>query len=410
MPSPSRLRRARAGAVVYPPGAPIEDLFAAFTGMLKQRGWRLGGLIQRTDRDPRGRKIGMVLIDLANGCATDIGQALGKLAGGDACTVDPAAVADTTATVRRAMAEGVDLLVVNKFSQLERQRGGFSHEMLTAMAEGVPLLTAVPAVALEDWLRFCGGHCDLLAPSIEALWRWWGPHRLYRELALGVGEGEAKRVVVGLNWTMVEGPDGIGLATTPPRDTPGCYGRLDAGRYAGRSLAELAALADSWNPFETAIGLAATGAWHNRYDLAAEPLNGLDALGETHGRVVVIGSFPGIAERLPGCQVVERYPEEGEFPDWAAEWLLPGCEAAVVTGSALANRSLPRLLELATDARVALVGPSTPLAPGLFDYGLTALSGLVATDPDGLARTVAEGGATRALKNHGRQVTLRRPE
>src|SRR3546814_13361422 len=40
-------------------------------------------------------------------------------------------------------------------------------------------------------------------------------------LATGV-DGQARRVVVGLNWTFVEGPAGAGLAHTPARGTAGC--------------------------------------------------------------------------------------------------------------------------------------------------------------------------------------------
>jgi len=102
-------------------------------------------------------------------------------------------------------------------------------------------------------------------------------------------------------------------------------------------------------------------------------------------------------------------PAPGEYPAQAAPWLLPNVEAAVITAATLANHTLPGLLAAARGRRVALVGPGTPLSPRLFEYGIEILSGLVIEDAEGLARTVAEGGAAKALKRHGRLVTLRRP-
>ncbi len=405
--TPAQALRAGAAAVVYGPGAPIEALFAGFAADLRARGWRLGGLIQRTVRDEAGRKLSMDLIALDTGEELPIGQWLGKSAGGDACTVDPAAVAEATAALRRAIAAKVDLLVVNKFSHLERKGGGFAAELLEAMALGIPVLTSVQAALLGDWQHFSGGYGRLLPVERGALWRWWGPRRLYAELAHGVSDAPARRVVVGLNWTLVEGPAGVGLAATPARDAPGCGGKLDAGRYAGRPLNELAAMLDGWHPFETAIAMAAINAHHNRFDLAGADVNGLDAVA-ADGRVVAVGGFPAIAERVPGAMVIERAPKDGQYPEQAADWLLPGADAVIATGSTLVNRSLPRILDLAEGAQVALVGPSVTLAPMLFDHGVEILSGLVATDVDGMARAVAEGAGGGAVKRYGRQATLRR--
>lgn len=388
------------GAVVYSPEHRPEALLAGFAAALRGRGFRVGGLVQETSADD------MVLVDVESGRRLSIKQELGG--GSQACSLDEAALAEASGALRRAMAAGADLMLVNKFSNQERTGRGFAAEMLSAMAEGVPLLTAVPGVLVEDWMRFTGGRGELLLPDEPALWRWWGARRLYDDLALGVQDVPAGRVVTGLNFTLVEGPAGIGLAQTPDRGTLGCSAAPGAGGRAGRSLAELAALVRSWNPFEMALGVAACNAHYNRFDLAAEASNGLDVLAGCD-RTVVVGGFPGVTARLPGATVIERRPEAGQYPEEAAEWLLPAAEAMVVTSSALANRSLPRLLSLARFARVALVGPGAPLTERLLDYGIEATSGVVAVDREGLVRTVAEGGAARDVKRHCRPATLRRP-
>ena len=123
---------------------------------------------------------------------------------------------------------------------------------------------------------------------------------------------------------------------------------------------------------------------------------------------MVIGAFPGIAERLPGIKVIDRRPGPGQYPEEAAEILLPAAETVIITSATLANRSLPRLLDMTRNARVALVGPGAPLTGRLFSYGIEILSGLIIKDAAGLAQVVAEGGGARDLKRFGRQATLRR--
>lgn len=221
--------------------------------------------------------------------------------------------------------------------------------------------------------------------------------------------GKSARIVVGLNWTLVEGPNGTGLAHTPQRGTAGCRSLPEPGSYAGRGLAELASLVHAENVFEQAIGFAAINAHHNRCDLKGASKNGLDLVEERGERTVVIGRFPGLDERLPGAAVIEREPGPGDYPESAADELLPKAEHLVITASALVNGTLPRLLSLAPRAFTVLLGPSTPLASALFGFGIDALSGLVVADVDAAFHAAGEGGAVSALKRHGRYVTLLRP-
>lgn len=391
------------GAVIYPPEQPPEALLADFAAALAARGFAIGGLTQTTAAKDDGCICRMDVTELDTGRTLSLSQVLGS--GSASCSLDPQALAEASGALRRAVDNGVDLLFVNKFSKAERSGRGLAAEMLEAMAAGVPLLTAVPGVFIDDWTRFTGGRGQVLMPDMRALWRWWGPERLYDDLVLGVGDGVARRVVVGFNWTLVEGPHGVGLAQTPERGSPAC--KAASGEWSGRPLRELASLVRSWDPVEVAVGVAALNAAYNRFDLDGDDTNGLDVLDCDPAGLVVIGAFPGLAERLPGAKVVDYRPAAGQYPAEAAQWLLPRAEGALITASTLVNRSLPGLLRACGDIPAVLVGPGAPLTPRLFDYGLTALAGLVATDPDGMARVVAEGGGAKDLKRFGRQVSLR---
>lgn len=240
--------------------------------------------------------------------------------------------------------------------------------------------------------------------------------RLRAVLRHGIS-GAAKRVVIGLNWTYVEGPIGAGLVHTPVRGTEGCRSLPEPGSYQGRALADLAALMESDNIFERVLGYAAANAHHNRYDLEGVSVNGmavngmavngLDMIKPCGERTVVIGRFPELDEKLPGAAVIEREPGPGDYPPEAAADLIPAAKYLAITASALSNGSLAGLLALApASAFTVLVGPSAPLCPALFALGVNALSGLVPSDLDGTAQRVAEGGSVRALKPLGRYVTL----
>jgi uncharacterized protein (DUF4213/DUF364 family) len=398
------------GAVIHGPKALTDTLLGDFARELRRRGFNVAGLIQRNQDVGDGCACVMELVDVASGDAIRISQDLGT--GSNSCRVDPAGVAEAGSRLRAALDGKPDLVIVNKFGGLEKDGGGLADELLWAMSEGLPVLTAVSGRLMDDWLEFCGGHCDLLRPDEAALWAWWGGQRLYQDLLFGVGDGEVRRVTRGAHWLLVEGPDGCGLARVP-------RGADQAGRpledFAALGLKGLAALVQSTDLFEAALGVAAINAHYNRPDLVAGDgagtnTNGLDAFTGEEGRVVCVGSFPDVARRMPRAQVIDALPGADEYPAAAADWLLPGCAAAVITASTLANRSLPRLLDLARGSRVALAGPGTPLTPRLFSYGVEILAGFVVDDPDGMADCVADDATPKRFKSFGRQVALRRPE
>lgn len=388
-------------AIIYPPDQPPEALMAGFAAELAARGFRIGGLLQETRLDGDDCKCAMEVIELDSGRRLSLSQSLGK--GAASCSLDLTALAEASGAVRRGVESRVDLLFANKYSKTEMTGGGLAAELLQAMAGGVPLLTAVPGPLIAEWTAFTGGMGDILMPTEDALWRWWGPEHLYDDLILATGAEPAVRVVIGPKWIFVEGPHGAGLARRPEGiATPACHD------WTGQPLNVLAALTRSWDPLDAAVGMAAICAHANRFDLEGEAGNGLDGLDCDPAGLVVIGAFPGLAERRPGVRIIDRHPGPGQYPEEAAQWLLPAAEGILVTASALANHSLPSILRRATHAPVTLVGPSAPLSPRLFRYGIAALSGLVVTDGDGMARAVAEGAQVKEMKRFGRETTLRR--
>lgn len=245
---------------------------------------------------------------------------------------------------------------------------------------------------------------------------------LYDRLIAAIPEdARAEEVIIGRHWVMLQATCGAGLAMAVEESSQG-FGL--AGTLRGRPLVELAALVKSWNFLEASVGTAALCAFYNgpqgevlRASLVPgiESINGnaFEVLGsQLDGkRVAVIGHFPDLERLAERCQlsILERRPQPGDLPDSAAEYVLPEQDFVFITGTTLTNKTLPRLLELSAKATVVLVGPSTPLAGVLFEYGVSYLGGLVVREADQVRRLTAENAEREVLKAGGQMVLLRAP-
>ena len=75
--------------------------------------------------------------------------------------------------LRKALAEGADLVITNRFGGLESEGGGLASDMLALMSEHVPLLTVVPDPYLAAWRRFsCNAGVDLPC-RLDAVQAWF---------------------------------------------------------------------------------------------------------------------------------------------------------------------------------------------------------------------------------------------
>jgi uncharacterized protein (DUF4213/DUF364 family) len=126
-------------------------------------------------------------------------------------------------------------------------------------------------------------------------------------------------------------------------------------------------------------------------------------------KVAVVGHFPRLEKLRDAARefsIIERDPQPGDLPDAAAEYLLPAMEVVFITGSSLANKTLPRLLELTANAYVGLVGPSVPMTPILFQEGIDSLSGTVFLDFPRIAKAIAAGESSSLFRHGGFRVNL----
>lgn len=235
--------------------------------------------------------------------------------------------------------------------------------------------------------------------------------------------GEVLAVQVGLTRTavLVETEAGVqcGLAATLSNPGLSRYARpsvLRAGHLHEMSAPDLACLIDSPSHTEASIGLAAINALLPRdpslwLDLKAESY--LEAQGRGRS-VAVVGHFPFV-EQLKSLAgrfwVLELDPHDGDLPANAAPEVIPQADLVAITATTLINHTFQGLIDLLRpDARVIVVGPSTPLSPAMFEYPVEILSGVVVTDPEAALRGIGQGISLRQLRQRGiiRYVSMKK--
>lgn len=229
-------------------------------------------------------------------------------------------------------------------------------------------------------------------------------------LARAVSEEPVRRVLLGLNWSMCR-TEGVGLCFSP---TEVVRTLAWPGTLRGMLGAQLAPWIRSFDAAQATVGTAVVNASINRADNAlllraqrletsAPPHLGVFAHFTPLVRdasVTVIGRYPGLEQLWSGVRYrcIERRPAPDVLPDSAAEYVLPESDWVFVTGSAIANKTLPRLLELSRNATLVLMGPSVPWLEDWAELGVDYLAGVAVTDEDALFQTAAEGGGTRVFE------------
>lgn len=222
---------------------------------------------------------------------------------------------------------------------------------------------------------------------------------LYDALIEGVDSAEKiERAVSGRIWTAVETANRLGVAMTTEGES---MIPMYPGGVEGLTLREAAACAKSWNMVEAGYGVAAINAYYNTPERMAalgcyEPYGnyctrGLDFTGKTVGMVGHLRMPAGTLSAAKQVYILERHPKPGDYPDSACEYILPECDAVLITGSSLVNKTLPRLLELCRNAYVILTGPTVPLCPALLELGIDRLAGMCVADRAGAWSHAAEG-------------------
>ena len=196
-------------------------------------------------------------------------------------------------------------------------------------------------------------------------------------------------------WTAVVSRN-CGLASTFHEEHS--YHRMvrDVGNLRRKSALELSEYAKSDNLLEASIGMAAINSLIDIDEAECVEENAFDVLA-SKGRgvnIAIIGHFPWVPELRKVARelwVIEQRPREGDLPAEAAEYILPQADVVGITGTSFINHTIEKLLELSKRSFTVMVGPTSPLSPVLFDYGVDVIGGVKVVEPEKAIRSISEG-------------------
>jgi len=211
---------------------------------------------------------------------------------------------------------------------------------------------------------------------------------------------EVERVLVGLNWTLCQAGS-IGIAETTGAGQWRCEPHAP---LVGRSLAELSLWLRKWDRQQASIGLAAVNASINSEAdmvyLEGALFRGGQALANAlewfvprlrGHKVAVIGTENPFSKQHDKLDLTYLPNSAGALHP-AAEVMLGKAEWIFIDGQSVADKTLPRVLELASDAQVVLYGPQVPWLEEWHGFGVDFLVGSQIDHSAALYDTIAEGG------------------
>lgn len=216
--------------------------------------------------------------------------------------------------------------------------------------------------------------------------------KYYEILINGIpDELTVKHIIRGPSWVGAELSDGnVGIAMNAEGESiERMFTSLE-----GLTAKKAAEAVMSWNMSEASEAMAVINAYYNspqrmeklgcsvQYKLLCT--EGLDVKDKN---IAFVGHLLMPEETVAGAKkvyIIERRDIAGDYPDSAAEYILPMCDIVIITASASINKTMPRLLELSQNAKTIVIGPTCPMCPELKTAGIDRLSGMVVCDREGL--------------------------
>ena len=235
---------------------------------------------------------------------------------------------------------------------------------------------------------------------------------------------EAETLVVeevrfGLSYAGVRlSNEQVGLAALLLHELPpGCTVFPETGKYTGQKASSLLKLlTEGKNPLEKALGLATANAIVCPTPSSKVKEDERDALAimklTPEDRVAMVGLFSPMVPKIEATgaklSVIEKDPTRMIIPGRAVrERILRECTVAIVTATTLLNDTMEEILvDRGNPRHIAILGPSTPLAPTIFQgTPVNHLGGATVIDTNKIMDIITEGGLP-VMRPHLRFVNL----
>jgi len=226
---------------------------------------------------------------------------------------------------------------------------------------------------------------------------------LLNRLISDIEEVAVEEVTVGVHSVLVKTKNACGIASTIKYC--GHDVNVDkAGNLEVLNLKELAAYSLSDNLLEASIGMAAINCGLSRKIGKYRTINAKEIILKMGKNKIVgiIGHFPfleGQRDQYKDCFIFEKFPHEGDLRELDIPTYLPKVDIAAITGTAITNHTFAGIKEcLPKNSYNIILGPSTPLSPILFEYGMDMVSGTLVVDYECAKKYVLQATPTRYLQ------------
>jgi len=223
------------------------------------------------------------------------------------------------------------------------------------------------------------------------------------QLIASVRPGTVSEVLVGCFTTCVTAND-TGLASTLKPAAHSGTGLPDAGNLAGQDVRQLAAYASRDNLLAASVGIAAINSDVRKAELPFRNGNARELLVEKGAGTTLgmIGHFPFVArvrEQFRDTLVFELDPQAGDLDASQIQDRLGEADIVALTATTLINHTFDQVMAaVREDACVVMLGPSTPLNPVLFDFGVDALCGSLVVERNRAFEMIRQAAPFRCLE------------
>jgi Protein of unknown function (DUF2478) len=157
------------------PSAQVQELFQTLVDRWQPSARLAGVVAEDHGLADRACSAGF-LRSLGNGQRFPIFQDLGP--GSMTCHLAEAGALAAADAVRRDIATGCDLVLLNKFGKLEAAGGGLRDAFGAAMEAGVPVLTSVSSGFAAAWQSFAAPLFVVVPADADMIDAWWNAVRL----------------------------------------------------------------------------------------------------------------------------------------------------------------------------------------------------------------------------------------
>ncbi|MBI9042865.1 MAG: DUF364 domain-containing protein [Anaerolineaceae bacterium] len=233
-----------------------------------------------------------------------------------------------------------------------------------------------------------------------------------------LSDARVEQIAAGANWTavVVEQNDQrlCGLASPPVKDIEYVNKQRDMLKgLEGKSALELVQLIHDADGLLRSVAVAAINAIQPRQPESWTDRNAGEVIAQKGKgkRVALIGHFPfvpDLRDQVGELQVLELRPQDGDFHAKDAPDIIPKADVVAITSMSIVNGTMQGLLDLCSEeAYVIILGPSTPLSPVMFSFGIDMICGSIVEHIDPVVSRVLAGDHFRQVKKAGvRLVTI----